>query len=391
MGYIRQEQLRNLRLYKYDGVDHSILSRYVLGPYWDNLVKLFPLSVSPNMITLLGLCAIIINLLTLYYYSPDSKESCPSWVYFSFAIGLFIYQSFDAIDGKQARRTGTSGPLGELFDHGCDALNTTLEGLICIHSLNIQGTWWAITSLLLSTCNFYLTTWEEYYTGTLYLSVFSGPVEGIVMIICIHTCTGLYGRAFWENDLNALLGLSNPWLPRLQLNHALLLFGAIGVIFNVVAAIKNVLKSRRHPDLSHFARFKGLIPFAFLAVVVVVWLNASPSILQDHFLPFALYYGLTLGYMVGAMILAYLMMAPFPLNNVLIWPLVAGATNANLPYLLSVKPLFAGRAELVYLYTCLIAGFVLYFHFAISVINEICAFCDINCLTVKKKSDANRS
>jgi phosphatidylglycerophosphate synthase len=36
----------------------------------------------------------------------------------SFAIGLFLYQSFDAIDGKQARRTGTSGPLGEMFDHG---------------------------------------------------------------------------------------------------------------------------------------------------------------------------------------------------------------------------------------------------------------------------------
>lgn len=29
----------------------------------------------------------------------------------------------DAIDGKQARRTGTSSPLGELFDHGCDAIN----------------------------------------------------------------------------------------------------------------------------------------------------------------------------------------------------------------------------------------------------------------------------
>jgi phosphatidylglycerophosphate synthase len=35
-----------------------------------------------------------------------------------FGIGLFIYQSLDAIDGKQARRTGQSGPLGELFDHG---------------------------------------------------------------------------------------------------------------------------------------------------------------------------------------------------------------------------------------------------------------------------------
>lgn len=37
---------------------------------------------------------------------------------YSFGIGLFIYQSLDAIDGKQARRTQTSGPLGELFDHG---------------------------------------------------------------------------------------------------------------------------------------------------------------------------------------------------------------------------------------------------------------------------------
>lgn len=39
-------------------------------------------------------------------------------------LGLFIYQSLDAIDGKQARRTGSSSPLGELFDHGCDSVST---------------------------------------------------------------------------------------------------------------------------------------------------------------------------------------------------------------------------------------------------------------------------
>lgn len=33
----------------------------------------------------------------------------------------------DAIDGKQARRTGTSSPLGELFDHGCDAINLMVQ------------------------------------------------------------------------------------------------------------------------------------------------------------------------------------------------------------------------------------------------------------------------
>ena len=42
-----------------------------------------------------------------------SRLSTCSW-----SAGLFIYQSLDAIDGKQARRTGSSSPLGEVFDHG---------------------------------------------------------------------------------------------------------------------------------------------------------------------------------------------------------------------------------------------------------------------------------
>lgn len=35
--------------------------------------------------------------------------------------------TLDAIDGKHARNTGNSSPLGELFDHGCDALSSTLQ------------------------------------------------------------------------------------------------------------------------------------------------------------------------------------------------------------------------------------------------------------------------
>ncbi len=46
------------------------------------------------------------------------------WPSLSCAIGLFVYQTLDAIDGKQARRTKTQSPLGELFDHGCDSLST---------------------------------------------------------------------------------------------------------------------------------------------------------------------------------------------------------------------------------------------------------------------------
>lgn len=45
---------------------------------------------------------------------------------FSYALCLWLYSTFDNVDGKQARRTGSSSPLGELFDHGCDALNCSV-------------------------------------------------------------------------------------------------------------------------------------------------------------------------------------------------------------------------------------------------------------------------
>ncbi len=35
-----------------------------------------------------------------------------------------IKKILDNMDGKQARRTKTSSPLGMMFDHGCDALVT---------------------------------------------------------------------------------------------------------------------------------------------------------------------------------------------------------------------------------------------------------------------------
>ncbi|VDN13330.1 unnamed protein product [Dibothriocephalus latus] len=49
-----------------------------------------------------------------------------SWSLILAAVCVFVYQTLDALDGKQARKTDTSSPLGELFDHGCDAISTGL-------------------------------------------------------------------------------------------------------------------------------------------------------------------------------------------------------------------------------------------------------------------------
>ena len=75
----------------------------------------------------------------------------------------------------QARRTDTSSPLGELFDHGCDAWATVficgtfysvfgrdLDGY-SISELRMYGILWSIF------LSFHLSHWEKYLTGVMYL------------------------------------------------------------------------------------------------------------------------------------------------------------------------------------------------------------------------------
>ena len=103
MVYVRQEHLPNLKKYKYSSVDHSLTSKYILKPFYTNVViKCFPLSIAPNLITLTGFMFVVANFLTLLWYNPGLDQDMPTWVYYTFAVGLFLYQTFDAVDGSQA-------------------------------------------------------------------------------------------------------------------------------------------------------------------------------------------------------------------------------------------------------------------------------------------------
>ena len=46
------------------------------------------------------------------------------------AASYLVYRVLDEMDGKQARKTGNSSPLGLLFDHGCDAFSAALVTLM---------------------------------------------------------------------------------------------------------------------------------------------------------------------------------------------------------------------------------------------------------------------
>ncbi|KAK3825178.1 MAG: Choline/ethanolaminephosphotransferase [Benniella sp.] len=346
---------------------------------------------APNSITGLGFLCVVFNLLTMFYFAPDMTAVCPSWAYFSFAIGLFVYQSMDAIDGKQARRTGTSGPLGELFDHGCDALNTTLEVILAANALQLGQSWWSVLSHLVTLGNFYLSTWEEYHTGTLYLSAFSGPVEGIIIIVLLYLITAFAGAQLWLQTIRSILGLAPgvlPFIPDMQLNHFFIAFGAVGLGGNILTAFQHVVKARRDKKQSVGPALAGLVPFVGMSLVAYSWLNASPYIITEHLVPWMLYVGLSFGYTVGLMITAHVTHQPFPLFNISFLPLIFGAVNANLPAL-GVDRIFGHHQENIYLWSCLAFSAAAYAHFAVNVVNDICDYFDIWCFTIKhpKKSE----
>ncbi|KNE68236.1 hypothetical protein, variant [Allomyces macrogynus ATCC 38327] len=282
----------NLRLYKYAGADKSLVSRYILQPYWTALVEWVPMWMAPNLVTLIGFAFIVANVLMTLWWSPDLVTPLPRWCYFVFGLGLFIYQSLDAIDGKQARRTGQSGPLGELFDHGCDALNTTMSVLMVAPALGYGQSPWLLVSLGCTLANFYLTTWEEYHTGVLYLGLISGPVEGILMIVAVLVSTGIFGPSMWHQPL---LGLP---LTSFDLTMAA---GILVIFINLATSIQNVVRATRS-----LQPITGLAPFLVACATVASWAFASPWLLKEGGnVPLMLWITAWFGHLVGTIILAH--------------------------------------------------------------------------------------
>ncbi|KAM3164967.1 Cholinephosphotransferase 1 [Lachancea thermotolerans] len=319
MGFfIPHSKLENLKAYKYQSEDRSLVTKYVLKPFWLKFVNIFPLWMAPNLVTLSGLGFIIINVLTVLYYDPTLSEESPRWTYFSYALGLFLYQTFDACDGQHARRTGQSGPLGELFDHCIDSLNTSLSMIVFASAVGSGMRFMTLMSQFAILCNFYLSTWEEYHTHKLFLSEFSGPVEGILIIVAAFILTGIYGpQKLWHTLLGELTLWGHTY--RIESIHAVYAFCSVGLVFNILSARRNVVEHyKKVSDSTQEAvddvreATKGLVPFFVYFGTVFVLVLIDPEIIS---LPFILSVGLTMAFTVGRIIVSHLTKQSFPMIN----------------------------------------------------------------------------
>jgi ethanolaminephosphotransferase len=122
---------------------------------------------------------------------------------FCFINGIcyFLYRLLDEMDGKQARRTGNSSPMGLIFDHGCDAFTCGLQCLMFAKMAMVGDGHMPIVSVLLSCMPFYFATLEEYYVGALYLPVFNGITDGSIPLILINFAVGIMGSEWFTQTV----------------------------------------------------------------------------------------------------------------------------------------------------------------------------------------------
>lgn len=200
---LSQQQLRRLEQHRYSATGRSVLEGG-LHPWWCWLVCRTPLWVAPNLITVSGLACNAATTLLLAALCPTATEAAPRWVYSLCALGLFIYQSLDAIDGKQARRTGSSSPLGELFDHGCDAISTVLLAMGVVVTLRL-GTDCDLLFLLffLGVFMFYCAHWQTYVTGTMRFGKID-VTEVQLVIVGIFLLAAACGPDVWDHRVPVL-------------------------------------------------------------------------------------------------------------------------------------------------------------------------------------------
>lgn len=221
MGYyVGPSGVAALKSYRYSGSDLSLTYKYVLSPLAQRCVDwLTPLWLAPNAITSLGLLWMVAAYGIMQFYAPTFSESLspldavapgdvpaetgavPRWVYLFNAVAMVLYQTLDNMDGKQARRTGSSSPLGMLFDHGCDAVNSPMGSINWCVAMGIGPAvplvlFW---TLIASAIPFYVATWEEFYTGALVLPVINGPSEGLLLGASLSVVSFLHGPQFWHS------------------------------------------------------------------------------------------------------------------------------------------------------------------------------------------------
>eukprot|EP01016_Furgasonia_blochmanni_P055199 TRINITY_DN9196_c0_g2_i8.p1 TRINITY_DN9196_c0_g2~~TRINITY_DN9196_c0_g2_i8.p1 ORF type:complete len:378 (-),score=41.26 TRINITY_DN9196_c0_g2_i8:231-1364(-) len=279
-NYVSPLGEQNLKHYKYVGGESSLAYKYIISPSAQWCVDhIIPTNVAPNVITSIGfMLDVFAHLLLWYYLGDDLEGDVPPWVCCVLGVSHLLYLLLDNVDGKQARKTGSSSPLGLLFDHGADALTVNIIGFSFMQVIQLGKTWRTITSYAIASVPFFLATWEEYYTGGLFLPIINGASEGNLFVGILLIFTGFTGSLWWKEK--SFLGI-----PR----NMVVLYGSIaGLIMSVYHNVRNVRTKR--PD-RHTESTINTIPVIINCATIYLVYNFSISDVGTTHMRYLYYFG----------------------------------------------------------------------------------------------------
>lgn len=221
---------------------------------------------------------------------------------------------------------------------------------------------------------FYVQTWDEYYTHVLTLGIVSGPVEGILTLCVVFLFTAyIGGGSFWQRSMLETIGVPQfDFLPdavyEMPFSSWYMAYASIFLCLATGSSIINVMQARRARSENPFTPLCGLLPFIYMWVLTPAYLYLQPNILHNHIVPFLSYVGIVNAYSVGQMITAHLLKTPFPQSNVLIWPLAAAVVDSLGPYL-SLWPSALGGDiyQVAFVFTALGIAIGVYSSFVVSI------------------------
>lgn len=287
--YLTKDVLSGFDKYKYCSVDTSPVSNYVMHPFWNWLVQFYPLWIAPNVLTFAGFLLLILQFFVFtyfdnYFYASDDTHPeyppFPNWVWLFAANCMFWAHQLDGTDGKQARRTKTSSPLGELFDHGLDSWATLFMpiGLYSVfgrgeHSLSPERTFMMLVAVMVM---FFTSHWEKYNTGVLYLPW--GYDVSQLVLTSIYLVTFIFGYQVWKFTV-PVFGMSSGKFFELLMQLSVWGFGIPVSIWNSYVSYRD--KTGKNLPLCESIR--PLVPVILEFGLFIIWANCSScNILNRH-------------------------------------------------------------------------------------------------------------
>jgi len=368
--YLSDEILSGFDKYKYCSVDTSPLSKYVTHPFWNWVVEYVPTYIAPNTLTLSGFLFIILQFCVLSYYDYDFYSSAdqypdypaiPQIIWLLSALCIFLAHTLDGIDGKQARRTKTSGPLGELFDHGLDSWAALFMPL-GIYSVLGRGEFGvdplnALYVIMFVTVTFIAAHWEKYNTGVLFLP-WGYDLSQITMVV-------LYSIVYF-GDYHIL----KFTLPIVDVKSGKFFETCMYVAvfaFSIPMSIWNVYKSYADKSGHMYGPYECLRPLfstAVLCLAVVWWAKSSScNIVAKEPRLFLLAFGTVFSNCACRLIVSCMSNTRCTLFNWLLLPLVFIVVGVNTLYL--------GSLEIYLLYAYTMFALAAHIHYGICVVQQL--------------------